>query len=197
MARICGECLYIDFKNKESYTSRERYYCNELKKYVEKTDRGCSYYYYDETKKEKPSGGFTPSGCSFSVIIRDVLGFADDCELLNLLRSFRENVLKQNTEQYLPILLEYDQISPKISQCIQKDEDKQRFCLEFSQNFLLPFVCAFKTNEIEDAVSIYKNMFNALKERFGFSNTPIDLNATYDFETLGKARIRQPKTSEA
>lgn len=190
MAKICGECLYIDFKNKERYTSRERYYCNELKKYVEKTDRGCNYYHYDETKEEKKSGGYTPSGCFLSVIIRDILGHDDNCELLNLFRLFRENVLKKDKE-YLPMLLEYDQISPLICKSLQQEENKYRFCLEFSQNFILPFVCAFKTNQIDNAILIYQNMFNALKAKFGFENIEVNLNAEYDLETLGKARIRQ------
>ncbi|MBE6156336.1 MAG: hypothetical protein E7161_01135 [Firmicutes bacterium] len=195
MADICGECLKLDWNNKERWTSKDRYYCKELGKYVEPTDRSCRYYSYDRNHNKKDDGGFKPSGCSFSVIVRDILGYADDCELLSLLRSFRENVLKKD-EQYLPILLEYDQVSPLISTSIQEDKNKQKFCLEFVQNFLAPFANIFKSGNIELAILYYKGMFNALKARFGFSDIEIDLNVPYEIETLGKGRIRTPKTSE-
>ena len=44
MADICGECLKLDWNNKEKYSSRAKYSCNELRKYVEPTDRACRYY---------------------------------------------------------------------------------------------------------------------------------------------------------
>ena len=195
MADICGECLKLDWNNKEKYSSKNKYYCNELRKYVEPTDRACRYYSYDRNHNKKDDGGFKPSGCSFSVIVRDILGYADDCELLNILRTFRETVLKSN-KQYLPILLEYDQISPLITSSIQKDENKQRFCLEFVQNFLAPFANIFKSGNVDLAILYYRGMFNALKARFGFSDIEIDLNASYEMETLGKGRIRTLEASE-
>ena len=195
MADKCGECLSLDWNNKERWSSVDRYYCNELKRYVEPKDRACRYYCYDKNHNQKNDGGYTPSGCSFSIIIRDILGYADNCEMLNLLRSFRENILKQNI-QFLPILLEYDQISPLISERIKLDSDKYKFSLEFFQHFLAPFALAFKAGDIDDSLSIYQNMFNSLKTRFGFDNLTIDLNAEYNLETLGKGRIRQLKTSE-
>lgn len=196
MAEICGECLYLDFNNKERYSSKDKYYCNEMHRYVEPTDRACRYYSYDKShNNDRNKGGYQQSGCSFSVIIRDILGFADNCELLNVLRNFRENILKKD-EQYLPILLEYDQVSPLICEQLQQDENIYNYCLEFFKKFLVHFAYAFKDNNIPDAIEIYKNMFYELKEKYGFSNIKIDLNASYDLETLGKGRIRKIATSE-
>lgn len=195
MADICGECLHLDCNNRERWSSVEKYYCKEMGRYVEPRDRGCRYYSYNRGHNQKDNGGYTPSGCPFSVIVRDILGYADNCELLTLLRNFRENVLKKNV-QYIPILLEYDQVGPLITESINLEENKYKFCLEFVQNFLSPFAIAFKTGDIENTLSIYQNMFSALKNKFGFSEISVDLNVDYDLETLGKGRIRQPKTSE-
>jgi len=195
MADICGECLKLDWNNKEKYSSKDKYYCNEMRRYVEPTDRACRYYSYDKNHNQKDDGGFKQSGCSFSMIVRDILGFSDNCELLNLLRSFRENILKKN-KQYIPILLEYDQISPMICEKIEEHDNKYRFSLEFLQNFLLPFGYAFKSNEIENALSIYQNMFGFLKSTFGFNDIQVNTAVEYNLETLGKGRIRQPKTCE-
>lgn len=195
MADKCGDCLNIEWDNKERWSSIDRYWCSELKRYVEPKDRPCRYYSYDKGRKQNDSGGYTSTGCSLSIIVRDILGYADNCELLTLLRNFREDVLKKNI-QFLPILLEYDQISPLIAESIKLDENKYKFCLEFVQNFLSPFAIAFKTGDIESALSICQNMFDALKSKFGFSEIVIDLNAEYDLETLGKGRVRSLKTSE-
>ena len=195
MADICGECLYLDYGNKERYSSKDKYYCNEMRRYVEPSDRACRYYSYDRGHNEKNNGGYTPSGCSFSVIIRDILGFADNCEMLNMLRNFRENILKKN-ENFIPILIEYDQISPLIAKRLPEDENNYSYCLRFFQNFLLPFAYSFKNNDMESALQIYKNMFGALKEKFGFENIEINLNTPYNLETLGKGRVRELKANE-
>lgn len=196
MAEICGNCLMLDWSNKEKYSSKDKYWCKEQRRYVESTDRSCRYYSYDKSSnKNNSNSGYTSTGCSFSTIVRDILGYADNCELLNLLREFRENILKQNL-QFLPILLEYDQISPLINEKIKVDENNYKFSLEFVQKFLSPFAIEFKNGNTENALLIYQNMFSYLKTTFGFDNITIDLNASYDLETLGKGRIRKLNTSE-
>lgn len=195
MADMCGQCLNIDWSNKEQYTSRNRYYCDEMRKYVDPKDSACGYFDEDKSKTKEQIEGFTPSGCSYSVIIRDILGYPDNCEMLNLFRNFRENYLKKNNA-YIPLLLEYDQISPIICKHLENCEDKINYSLRLMQNFLIPCSYSIKSGNNEEAIAIYQNFWNSLKTKFGLENTKIELNDNYNLETLGKGRIRQPKTSE-
>lgn len=188
MAEYCGECAHLDWNNKERYTSRDRYYCDRCGKYVELTESSC-YRFIKDPSKTKEDGGYTPSGCYITTIVCSVLGYSDNCELLETLRSFRENVLKQNVN-YIPILIEYDEIGPVISEKISSKEDSYKFCLELMKNYLIPCANLINNGNFEQAVSVYQNMVFYLNDYFGLEGITVDENKTYDLENLGKGRIR-------
>ena len=202
MADMCGQCLNIDWDNKEQHTSRVRYYCNEMRKYVEPKDSSCRYFDEDKSITQNDSGGFqqsgikyNQSGCYITTIIVNILGYPDDCELLTVLRNFRDNTLKTNIN-YLPLLFEYDRIGPIITNYIIREKNNHIFALGLLNHFLLPCTYAIKQNNIEEAIEIYKNMVMYLNDTFNLPTIEIKNPTTYDLETLGKGRIRQPKTSE-
>lgn len=188
----CAKCLNLEWDNKERYTSIDRYWCKEKRRYVEPTDSSC--YYFLEDKSKSQSGGYQQSGCYITTIVVNILGYADDCELLTTLRSFRDNILKLNPD-YLPILIEYDRVGPIISEYLRMKND-QKFCLELVQNFLIPCTKLIQEGHVEAAVETYKNMVLFLKETFEIPELVIETTVDIDLETLGKGRIRQPKTSE-
>ena len=195
MADFCGECAHLDWNNKERYTSRDRYYCDYQHKYVELTEKGCYKFMKDPKKCKSDSGTYTPSGCYITTIICDVLGYSDDCEILNTLRNFRDTVLKRD-ENNLSLLLEYDFIGPQISEYILREENNKEFCFGLLNHFLIPCTEAIITGTHDEAIAIYKNMVVYLNDEFNLPSVSIDTNQEYDLETLGKGRIRQPKTSE-
>lgn len=196
MAEICGECLYLDFNNKDGYSSKDKYYCNEMHRYVEPTDRACRYYSYDKShNNDKNKGGYQPSGCYITTIIVEILGYEDNCEVLNILRNFRDTTLKTNID-YLPLLFEYDKVGPIICEHIRNEKNNERFCLGLLQYFLIPCVQAIKEEKTEEAISIYQNMVMYLNDIFDLPSIEIKAPESYDLETLGKGRIRQIKTSE-
>lgn len=188
----CAKCLNLEWDNKERYTSTDRYWCKEKRKYVEPTDSSC--YYFLEDKSKSTNGGYQQSGCYITTIVVNILGYADDCELLTTLRNFRDNTLKLNPD-YLPILFEYDRIGPIISEYLRQ-QNNQKFCLELVQNFLIPCTKLIQEEKVEEAVETYKNMVLFLKETFEIPELVTETTVNIDLETLGKGRIRQPKTSE-
>ena len=119
MVKSCGECLYLDWNNKEKWTSKDRYWCRERRRYVETTDRACNYAMEDKSKNSNT--GYTRAGadCYITTMVVDILGYDDNCELLQTLRSFRENYLRTHIE-YLPLLVQYDVVGPLISKYIKK-----------------------------------------------------------------------------
>lgn len=195
MAEYCGECAHLDLNNKETYTSRDRYYCNECHRYRELTEKAC-YSFLRNPSQGKENGGYTPSGCYLSTIIVNVLGYSDNCNLLQILRNFREKVLKVVPE-YLDLLFEYDTIGPIISEKIANYENRMDLCLSITNDYIIPYSTLISKGEYIEAISLYRKMLNALKSFFkieaDFQMPSQEEISKIDYETLGKGRIRAPK----
>ncbi len=183
--KMCCDCEFFDRNQKTSdwFSGKEKYKCKKDGDYYKLDNPSC---YRFEKKK---TDGYTPSGCFITTITCEVLGYEDNCELLTVLRNFRENYLKKDSK-YLPLLLQYDQIGPIISNNIFAREDKYPLCLGLLIDYLIPCANLIKEGNFEFAVNIYVNMVTKLQEEFGIDWIKADLGADYDIETLGKGRSR-------
>lgn len=189
LANYCGECAHLDLKNKERYTSKDRYYCDKRGRYCELTDSSCYNFLKDPSRLED-RGSYRPSGCYITTIVVDILGYEDNCEILNVLRNFRETYLKLRPE-YLSLLIEYDRIGPVISESIQNYNHKLNLCLLIMKKYLLPCASLIKENNFEDAIKLYEKMIINLEDFFGIQDiyTKVDYD-TIDINNIGKGRIR-------
>lgn len=184
---LCGDCIYLNLKDKKY---GNEYYCPKTGKYRPINYSGCGDWKNDKGKTN--SSAYQRGGCYITTICCNILGYADDCEVLTCMRMLRENYLKPNKEMH-PILQEYDIIGPMISERINKDDEKEKLAMELLKIFLIPCANDIKKGEYALATHTYINMFNLLKIKYGFNgmqyvpeNTPL--------EELGKARIRFSKT---
>ena len=189
---ICAQCVHLEWNNKEKYSSVERYWCKELHRYKETEDK-CRYFVLD--KSQKNTGGYKPGGCYITTIVCDILGYEDNCELLEVLRNFRDNYLKLHVE-YLPILFEYDKIGPLISEHILKEKNNYPFALGLMKYFLIPCANKIKEENYDSAINIYKNLVIYLNDEFNLPNIVIDTNEEVDLKVIGKGRVRKLKESE-
>lgn len=192
MENKCCDCEHLNRNDerKDWFSSKITYRCKECWNYKSLDDKACSNF-----KDKTNNNGYTPSRCYITTIVCDILGYEDNCELLCILRNFRDNYLKINPN-YIPLLIEYDNIGPKISEEIKAEKNNYGFCLGIMTYFLIPCANAIKNEDIEEAINIYQNMVMYLNDEFSLPNITINLNNNYDIETLGKGRIRQIKTSE-
>lgn len=180
MATKCGTCLNLNLKEKSSYGNK--YWCTERHNYFEPTDYSCSYYNEDPNRVKKEND------CYITTIICDVLGYDDNCELLNTLRNFRDNYLKIHKEYY-DLLLEYDIMGPKISHAIYNDENNYPLALIIFKAYLVPCAKYIKNGHLEDAITIYINMVHHLMNRYNIMPIKIDKSTmTINMDLLGKAR---------
>ena len=187
MADKCGTCLNLNLKEKSAYG--DKYWCRERKNYFEVSDYACSYY------NEDPNRVRNSSDCYITTIICNVLGYDDNCELLNTLRDFRDNYLKAHPEYY-DLLLEYDITGPQISHCIFADENKYPLALIISQAYLVPCANYIKNGNFEEAITIYKNMVHHLMQCYNIAPVKINKRAmTIDMDLLGKARTRHQRVN--
>ena len=196
MANTCNDCFHIDLGD----TKDGEHYCTQCRKYRKPTYRCSDFKDREEAIKEakeasKSSGnGYQRAGakCYITTIICEILGYPDDCEVLQILRGFREDVLKMDP-RYLHILYEYDQVGPVIAEALSVDTQKERLAMQMLRSFLIPCTLAIKAGNYDEAIAIYTNMVGVLKSRFGIIDTTIDYSIETPLEDLGKARCRVSK----
>lgn len=182
MADFCCECTFYE-SNKPPKWGNE-HYCIKERKYYPPTKSACR-----EFIKRDEKNGYQRAGCYITTIVCTIMGYDDNCELLQVLRNFRESYLKQFTE-YLPLLIEYDQIGPVISNKLLQEENSKLAAIELLRNFLIPCANSIKIGNNDEAITIYKNMVTMLKIKYGLFNISIDYDIKTSIEELGKGRIR-------
>jgi len=184
---ICGSCGHLDMKEYRGRT----YYCNEKNDYIDPLNLKCPDYkaasemndnrdYWDIKKITEPD-------CYLTTIICDILGMSDNCEILTIMRSFRNNVLQKDL-RYLGILMEYDTIGPKISECLKNDEDALWIAKELLENFIKPIIVNISSKNYEDAINMYINMTSWLKENYCIDNKVVVVS-DYDQSKGGHGRV--------
>lgn len=186
----CKDCEYFDKNDTYGsvWDSAKKYRCKKKNGRVYSDD---AYVYADDaTCREFKSKG--SSDCYITTIVCEILGYSDDCELLQTLRSFRDNYLKNNLNhpEYLFLLKEYDAIGPLVCNEIRKEKKNFLQCLGLMQCFLIPCVQAIKANNYDEAVSIYKNLVFHLIDTYELPRLSINMDEEVNIETLGKARTR-------
>lgn len=191
----CAACTYLD----EEADSSGKYYCSK-KGYVYANDPKC-YWFYEEYSRGRSAreNMYENSEKSDSIIcylttaMCNILKYPDDNHYLETLRSFRDNVL-QNDINYIPLLIMYDEVGPKIAYNLYKDKNKEEIATLLFNDYIKKAVKAIENNEIEDAINIYKTMTESLAKRYDIEVTYIDPKDIevdkLDMNTLGHARKR-------
>lgn len=175
----CGNCCEYDFQgdNYKGYCSyyREYYYPGE----------SCSHQSPRRSSSES-------SGCYITTIVCNILKYSDNCCTLNILRSFRNNVM-QKDEKYKSMLFEYDTVGPKIAESLysdyQKDNDDE-LALSLYNNYIVPTAGLVVKKDYEQAVLKYQEMTRLLEEHYKiFANDVVPKN--YDYTTGGHGYVKK------
>ena len=180
----CGSCVY--FKETKYYrypydrdnSSSVKGYCSSHGTFEYPDNSTCGRY-------ESRDG----TTCYITTIVCDRLGYDDHCDVLNTLRSFRNNVL-QKDEKYKGILHEYDTVGPKIASHL-KTEDIS-FVQKIYDFFLVPTVSLIKENKHDEAISKYVMMTKKLEDCYGIeyqAKVPL----VYDYRKGGHG-VQKKKT---
>lgn len=179
MANYCKECAHLDINGGCQWGNE--YYCEVTLKYTPENKTAC-----DAFVKRAP-GGYHKAGCYITTICCQMLGYPDNCEVLTLMRSLREDYLK-TTSEGIRILQEYDQIGPMISANLAQENIS--VAIELLRTFLIPSAKATKEKQYKRATATYLNMFAELKERYGLMDIAVDYSLDTPMEILGKGRKR-------
>ena len=155
MAKTCADCIYLDWNNKQT-SSVDRRRCTECGIYIEPTSVTCRHF------KERVNP--TNSGCFITTAVVDILGYKDDCYILQTLRNFRNDFLQKNPE-FKNILLTYDKIGPQISVNLFHSDEKERISLIITECYLIPICKLIKDGEYNSAINSYISMVKFLQNQ--------------------------------
>lgn len=147
----CGDCIYMDLNDER----HGEYYCGETKVYCTASKGCCCYFKYRE------DGG----GCYLTTIVCNILGYADNGEILSTLRAFRDNVMS-NDSSYNNILSEYDNLGPKLANCIEADQFRLQIAQQMKEEYIVPVCQMLVQKNYNKAVERYKEMVLNLKRHY-------------------------------
>ena len=133
------------------------------------------------------------TGCYITTVMCGVLGYSDQCFVLNEMRNFRNEVM-QKDPRYFDMLLEYDIVGPIIAKDIEDEykttQDKNMWT-NFYKLFLSETANLVASKKYDEAVQKYQKMMESLKDYFGIRD--IDLTCYrqgYDMKNGGHGRFK-------
>lgn len=186
----CGSCTKMDVEKTSGY----KYYCEKRNAFYEASDPNICYAYdfdierdYDELERKE-----NLNSCYITTILCLILKFDDNCEILNIMREFRSNVLQKDIK-YLSLLLEYDTIGPKIAEYLLEDENSLWIAKELLIHYIKPIIEYIQIKNFDNAVIMYTRMMNLLKENYGLNDDIQILN--YDWQEGGHGKVYQLKAN--
>lgn len=147
---------------------------------------------YDNSKSAQSSG------CYLTTAMCTILNLPDDNYYLQTLRTFRDNVLKQDVK-HLPLLIAYDVIGPMIAYNLNNDPNKVEIATTLLENYIQRAVKAIECEKNDEAINIYKAMTISLAERYNINTNilyidPQSINLeSIDRKTLGHGKTRTRK----
>lgn len=105
-------------------------------------------------------------GCFITTAICEVLGLPDDCDVLQTLRQFRDEVLLTNEEDAALVQQYYDE-APIIVELLKDLPLYVSVLNKLAQEYIFPAVAAIKFDRPEEARQIYINLFEQAKKLAG------------------------------
>ena len=176
----CGTCN--SFKDKRDCVSRfdtsyyEKGYCDYYRCYYYPDD-SCNYY--------------RGRGCYIATAICNLLNYGDDCGVLNVLRSFRNNVM-QKDRKYDEMLCKYDIVGPQISIALEQDfrENQENEMIVSLFNYGIQSTATLiEEGKTDEDLSQYISMTKSLVEYYGITPENI-VPENYDYTQGGHGKMK-------
>jgi hypothetical protein len=197
----CMTCAHYALLNSARLTSKG-FYCHDKGEYYAPNDSCNSSFFggYSYNSKvsdreikdalsmyEKTQG----SGCFITTMIVHILKREDSNEYLDILRTFRNEVL-QKDNKYSSLLYNYDKLGPIISASLEQDVNKEFIASAMNDIFINPTCKYILDNDYENAITAYQEMFNYLTNTYNIET--IEVTNMYDgtyLENTGHGFIRE------
>lgn len=150
----CKDCSHLDWKDEND---KGEFYCTYHGYYVD--CRSCCNRNDDKGDGRDHSGG----GCYLTTAMCTVLGKADDCHELEVLRGFRKNYMHK-TDEGKRLLQEYDLISPPIAEKLLNSKNKTEIANYMLNNYISKSLDLIANGKNQEALETYKAMVLYIKD---------------------------------
>jgi hypothetical protein len=177
----CSNC-----EEHEETNSHWQIYCKVYKTYYDRKET-CSH----QRRIRKSEG--TGLGCYITTIVCNILGYEDDCEVLNSMRDLRNNYMQQDPK-YKDMLFEYDTIGPEIAKCLANDPIQKLVASVEYDYALKPISKLVKEKKYEEAVENYKKMTDVLKGYYDITDE-VKAPSDYDYSQGGHGLVKKIGTN--
>ena len=174
----CAACTYLS----ESIDSYGKFYCSRKGEYRYASDSKC--YSFCEANRRSNSSrenmygnseSHKSSGCFITTVVCEILGKEHNDEVIEKLRSFRNNVLQKN-KKYETTLMEYDTIGRSIAiDKIPNDKYKNAVANCIYNYTLKSIVSLADAGKNDEAATKYRAMTLSLINRYGLQEEYKDL----------------------
>ena len=149
------------------------------------------YCYADYNRRDCPLhrkyGPYESSGCFITTVVHNILGYQDNCQVLNDFRCFRDDILQKNS-QYIEGLKEYDSIGPKIACNLYHDKDAKDMAEMTYQLDLLKVHKYYLQGEYDKAYLYYCKMTRDLISYYGMDEEYEQLKkSNYGYENFNQS----------
>lgn len=141
------------------------YYCKKDEKYLDKRTVNT---YCDNSLKYRDCPIYNQNssvGCYLTTAMCDILGFNDDCNVLETLRGFRDNYMKNNKD-CTSLLEDYDNVGPMIVKCLNNDSYNLETAKTMLDCYIAPAIEYISIGDFDAAIDVYKNMTLGLMKRY-------------------------------
>ena len=143
----CAACTYLG----ENCDYSGKYWCERKGQSVYACDPKC--YNFCEAYRRSTSARenmynnsrshTSGGGCYITTAMCDLLGYTDNCYQLEILREFRNNILKKD-RKYWALLITYDIIGPTIATNLKNEACKLSVATLLFENYMN--LCIFATD---------------------------------------------------
>jgi len=116
----------------------------------------------DFTDQTQTQAGGSSGGCFITTAVVAYQGKTDDCQELQVLRWYRDEILMKGTQDQINAVKIYYEAQPILTPILDglSSEDKERLFTSWYDNYIVPAVSAVLAGDYEAAFSNYTHMFN-------------------------------------
>lgn len=109
--------------------------------------------------------GSSGGGCFITTACVEAHGLSDECKELQILRRYRDELVKQD-EKFREKVLEYYRKAPLIIQEIDKSSEKDRIYDDLYHDMICPCVKCLEEKKIDSAKKIYLEYYEVLVNKY-------------------------------
>ncbi len=208
MDKIGAYCVYINLKKQQGSKCQCTHptyggkwsdkYCSPVS-YCDKWCGRCHWDEIDESNEfmknykgdKQENSSYTSVGCYITTIVVNILGFADNCEELNTLRWFRQEIMAKD-EHYRDLLMQYDILGPNLAHVISTLPNAYEIAVDLYKIYIRGCINYIKSEQFDYAVLLYSEMMQRLIANYMLSTPTIGAEAqkNYNQEAGGHGAFR-------